>query len=318
MRTLFSTAGLHPRHRFDFWHEIACKSIVAHNSKPACRDNFHAEIRSDTIGCLGLVIFENSPMTIQRTARQANMGPRELFICRQIAGSVALEQDCRDVLLEPGDITLIDPLRPYAGQFFTGSKTLVLKVPRESLEARIGRTREMAACSVKPLQAEDKFASAYLALLAAHSSSNGSALSHMIESQVLDCVAMSLGKVGAGRTPRMSTARSLVRMKVRAAIEARLADPTLDVAAVAANAGVSRRYAAAVAAEDGTSIMQMILSRRLERCRCALEDPTQARRTISEIAYGWGFADMTHFGRRFKAAFGASPREYRKLAGSTT
>lgn len=317
MRTLFSTAGLHPRHRFDFWHEIACKSIVAHNSNPECRNDFRAEIRSDTIGCLGLVIFENSPMTIQRTARQANMGPRELFICRQMAGSVALEQDGRDVLLEPGDITLIDPLRPYAGQFFTGSRMLVLKVPRASLEARIGRAREMTACSVKPLEAEDRFASAYLALLAAHGSSNGSALGHMIESQVLDCVAMSLGKAGAARTPRMSTARSLVRMKVRAAIEARLADPTLDVDAVAANAGVSRRYAAAVAAEDGTSIMQMILSRRLERCRRALEDPTQAGRTISDIAYGWGFADMTHFGRRFKAAFGATPREYRKLAGIT-
>lgn len=315
MRTLFSTAGLHPRHRFDFWHEIACKSIVAHNSNPECRNDFRAEIRSDTIGCLGLVIFENSPMTIQRTARQANVGPRELFICRQMAGSVALEQDGRDVLLEPGDITLIDPLRPYAGQFFTGSRMLVLKVPRASLEARIGRAREMTACSVKPLEAEDRFASAYLALLAAHGSSNGSALGHMIESQVLDCVAMSLGKAGAARTPRMSTARSLVRMKVRAAIEARLADPTLDVDAVAANAGVSRRYAAAVAAEDGTSIMQMILSRRLERCRRALEDPTQAGRTISDIAYGWGFADMTHFGRRFKAAFGATPREYRKLAG---
>lgn len=317
MRTLFSTAGLHPRHRFDFWHEIACKSIVAHNSNPECRNDFRAEIRSDTIGCLGLVIFENSPMTIQRTARQANVGPRELFICRQMAGSVALEQDCRDVLLEPGDITLIDPLRPYAGQFFTGSRMLVLKVPRASLEARIGRAREMTACSVKPLEAEDRFASAYLALLAAHGSSNGSALGQMMESQVLDCVAMSLGKAGAARTPRMSTARSLVRMKVRAAIEARLADPTLDVDAVAANAGVSRRYAAAVAAEDGTSIMQMILSRRLERCRRALEDPTQAGRTISDIAYGWGFADMTHFGRRFKAAFGATPREYRKLAGIT-
>jgi AraC-like DNA-binding protein len=38
----------------------------------------------------------------------------------------------------------------------------------------------------------------------------------------------------------------------------------------------------------------------------------QGHRTISEIAYGWGFSGMTHFGRRFKAAFGSSPRDYRK------
>jgi AraC-like DNA-binding protein len=44
-----------------------------------------------------------------------------------------------------------------------------------------------------------------------------------------------------------------------------------------------------------------------------LEDPLQAHRTLSEIATGWGFSDMTHFGRRFKAAYGVLPSEYRAL-----
>jgi len=38
---------------------------------------------------------------------------------------------------------------------------------------------------------------------------------------------------------------------------------------------------------------------RLERCRKALEDPVQAYRSVSESAYGWGFSDMTYFGRAF-------------------
>jgi AraC-like DNA-binding protein len=40
----------------------------------------------------------------------------------------------------------------------------------------------------------------------------------------------------------------------------------------------------------------------------------QDNRTVSEIAYGWGFSDMTHFGRRFKAMYDVSPRDYRKGA----
>ena len=56
------------------------------------------------------------------------------------------------------------------------------------------------------------------------------------------------------------------------------------------------------------------MSRRLARCRRALEDPSQAHRTVSEIAYGWGFSDMTHFGRKFKAAYGLLPRDYRGSA----
>jgi AraC-like DNA-binding protein len=51
------------------------------------------------------------------------------------------------------------------------------------------------------------------------------------------------------------------------------------------------------------------------RCQKAFDDPSQTHRTISEIAYGWGFSDMTHFGRKFKAAYGLSPREFRKLHG---
>ncbi len=36
-------------------------------------------------------------------------------------------------------------------------------------------------------------------------------------------------------------------------------------------------------------IMRLIQARRLARCRSALEDPSDTHRTISEIAYGWGF-----------------------------
>ncbi|MBZ9851796.1 helix-turn-helix domain-containing protein [Mesorhizobium sp. CA14] len=119
------------------------------------------------------------------------------------------------------------------------------------------------------------------------------------------------------RKPRLSSARSLVLVNVRVAVEARLSDPSLDAAAVAAAAGVSVRYANSVLAEDGTSITRLIWSRRLERCRRALEDPKQVHRRLSEIAYSWGFSDMTHFGRSFRAAFGLLPSEYRRVAQTT-
>jgi AraC-like DNA-binding protein len=79
-----------------------------------------------------------------------------------------------------------------------------------------------------------------------------------------------------------------------AAIEARLTDPALDAGAVATAAGISVRYVNAVLAREGTSIVRLIQARRLARCRKALEDPLQSHRTLSEIAYGWGFSDMTH------------------------
>jgi len=83
---------------------------------------------------------------------------------------------------------------------------------------------------------------------------------------------------------------------------------------VAAAAGVSVRYANALLAQEGTSIARLVQSRRLDRCHKALKDPLQAHRTVAEIASSWGFSDMTHFGRRFKAAYGVLPSELRRLS----
>jgi AraC family transcriptional activator of tynA and feaB len=91
------------------------------------------------------------------------------------------------------------------------------------------------------------------------------------------------------RRPRLSSAKALVLLNVRAVIEARLTDHGLDAQKVADAAGVSVRYANAALADEGMSIMRLIQSRRLARCRYALEDPNQSHRTVSEIAYGWDF-----------------------------
>ena len=110
----------------------------------------------------------------------------------------------------------------------------------------------------------------------------------------------------------VSSTRALALMNVRAAVEARLSEPALESASVAGAAGISVRYANAVLAGEGMSIMRLIQAKRLARCRSALEDPSQAHRTIGEIAYGWGYSDMTHFGRKFRALYGLMPSEWRR------
>ena len=308
MQKLFSTNNVHPRDRFDCWHSIACKTVVNHDSRPECRASFQAELQWATLGGLELVLFENSPMDISKNRAKGD----ELFVCRQMAGEVVLEQSSREVALKAGDVTVLDPLLPYAGRFFSGSKLLVLKIPRRLLEARTGKTRQMIARRIRPIAAESSLASSFLAMLPTHAGNLGAAAEVIVADQALDLIAVSFAKAMESGKPRISSARSLALLNLRAAVEARLADPALDTETVAAAAGVSVRYANAVLAQEGTSITRLIQTRRLARCRQALEDPLQGHRTVSEIAYGWGFSDMTHFGRRFKVAFGSSPRDYRK------
>jgi len=218
VKTIFSTTDVHARERFDYWHDVACKNLVEHDSNPGCRQTFQAELQSEGLADLGLVLFENSPMTVSHTARHmAHASTDELFVCRQIAGVLALEQDNREVVLESGDFTLLDPRVPYAGKFAEGSRLLVLKFPRRLLEARVGKTQLMTARCMKPSEAENSLTSAFLAMLPRHTGRLGQAAEEIAKDQVLDLVAVSLAKGMEGSGPRISSARSLALVRLRAA-----------------------------------------------------------------------------------------------------
>jgi len=69
----------------------------------------------------------------------------------------------------------------------------------------------------------------------------------------------------------------------------------------------------AFSAEDDT-LAQYILRQRLQGCMRELGDPASAARTITEIAFSWGFNNTAHFSRVFREHTGQTPSAYRDLA----
>lgn len=319
MQKLFSTQDLHPRERFSHWHELVRSILVDQDSEPQCRHSFHAEVRAGMLADIRLLLFENSQMKVSRTARHiAQARTDDLFLIRQGAGRLILEQQDREVSLQPGHMALLDPMLPYCGKFSSGSRTLVLKLQRRDLEARIGKPGEMVVRPLKPAMPESALTSSFLELLAAYGDRLDATSQEMTQDQTLDLIAVSLAKVIDQGRRSLSSPRMLALQKVRAAIDARLTDPSLDTKTVSAVTGLSVRYANAVLARVDTSVARLIREKRLDRCRRSLGDPVQAHRTVSEIAYGWGFSDLTSFGRAFKKAYGMLPSDYRRASKLAT
>jgi AraC-like DNA-binding protein len=132
--------------------------------------------------------------------------------------------------------------------------------------------------------------------------------------QALDLIALAVAEEAGPSGVTLSSVRKATLFRLKSVIEAHLREPQLRPAAVAAETGISVRYANALLSQEGLSVERYILHRRLERCRQALEDGAQAHRLIGEIAFGWGFSDLSHFGRRFRAAYGLSPGDCRRRA----
>ena len=97
--------------------------------------------------------------------------------------------------------------------------------------------------------------------------------------------------------------------RLRAYVDRRL-DQTIDLKALAAEARLSAfHFARAFKQSQGVTPHHFILQRRLEKARHLLE---QGQLSLAEIATTVGFADQSHFSRRFREHVGISPGEFRR------
>lgn len=69
MKPVFSTDSVHPRDRFEYWHDVACKNIIGHEAKPKNRLKFDASIQCADLAGIELIVFENTPMEAAVTIR---------------------------------------------------------------------------------------------------------------------------------------------------------------------------------------------------------------------------------------------------------
>jgi AraC-like DNA-binding protein len=100
--------------------------------------------------------------------------------------------------------------------------------------------------------------------------------------------------------------------RILAYVGQHLTDPDLRPSTVAVAHSISVRQLYNVCAEAGLSLEQEIIARRLEAARAELARPASLHRPIAVVARRWGFADPTHFGRRFRGAYGTTPSDWRR------
>jgi AraC-like DNA-binding protein len=98
---------------------------------------------------------------------------------------------------------------------------------------------------------------------------------------------------------------------VKSYVSQHLADPDLGAERIARAMFISVRQVYKLWEAEPRSLGQWILERRLDAARHELASRRGRNRTIAAIARRWGFADSTHFSRRFRQAYGMSPREWR-------
>jgi AraC-like DNA-binding protein len=311
MAVVYSTSDVHPRDGLAYWVEVVTKGFARLAVTPNAGSPFRASVRTGLLGALSVSVYDCDRHICERCAPDiARAADDDVFLCLQQAGTSLHIQDERIAVMGPGTLCLVDPRRPFTGHTGDG-KVITVKLPRQALEARTGNVASLACRIVDGRKPVAGLALGFLSMLPERIEALDAAAAEKVAQLTIDLVMLSFAAESEARVA-LSSRRAVTLTFLKAAIEARLPDPELKPAAAAAAVGISVRYANALLADEDSCLERYIIGRRLERCRRALEDPAQAHRRIGEIAFGWGFSDLSHFVRRFKAEFGCSPGEYRK------
>jgi AraC-like DNA-binding protein len=227
-------------------------------------------------------------------------------------GAGAVLQDGRETIIRPGEFAFYDTTRPYELQFNDNFTQTIFQIPREKLHRRFAGTQGLTAVTFTPDRPVERLAYQFISAVAEVAGQLDQDTALRLSDQAIDLVAMALSERQGASPLSTSTHRSALLCRLKAHVLAHLPNPELSLTETAAALGISPRYVNSLFADELTSFQRYVLAQRLEHCRRDLSSPAHAHRHIGEIAFAWGFCDLSHFGRVFREHFGMSPRDWRQ------
>jgi AraC-like DNA-binding protein len=308
----FSTAGLEPRRKIEFWNDAACASFTPIVSDPLDLRNFNGRLTRTTLGDIRLGEVYSDAQTVRHLrSHVARTRAAMFFLQMQLEGESINRQDGREARLGPGDFTLCDTARPYEMQFEKSNRMFVVGIPDTLLRRHIASPESVVAIPMAGNSGLSGLLSQFLRGFWTRCREDlDPIIVPRISRAILDLMASAYTVLPQAQSDRSSLATSH-RIRIVNYIEAHLGDPDLTPMRVAEACKMTPRYLHHLFCEESETVARFILRRRLEECSRALTLPTQRGRTVTSIAFDFGFNSPTHFGRVFRARYGVTPRDFR-------
>ncbi|MEV0335641.1 AraC family transcriptional regulator [Nocardia sp. NPDC050717] len=270
------------------------------------------------LGPIALTRSEVSGHQVWRTRRHEQSTPSDTLTVTVQHGQVRRhEQFGAQTLIEPGACEVIDLATTFASGWHGLGGTLCLQLSRE----RLGISPELVVAAHGRLAASPLYPMVtaqiqHLVRIADQLETDPAAAS-LGESCMEMVRALLISAAGRGPGDGGAIPDQLMIEQILGYVRTHLSDSDLKIPAIAAANNISVRHLYKVCAQSGVSLEQWIIEQRLFRARDMLIDRGYAHRSIGAVAGAVGFRDAAHFSRRFREAFGMTPRDWRRSAAET-
>jgi len=303
--------------RFAYWREQWCQATVGVTGELSQRagQEFRARATCWTSEHLIRLRCQTSPFRVSRGLQEINRHGWEdwIWLYQEVSQGTLFEHAGNEFVTKRGDLLVMDPTIPFKNQARSAHDYHRWFLPRAWIEPHLPHDRRPLSIHLTGSEGLDALVRAFLGAL----NETIDTLDNSQQPAVVDNFCRLLAVTcGGAPGPQQDAVRAAKLQQAKDYISKHLTDPRLTPTQAAAAIKVSVRQLHLLFEPTGMSFAHHVQSLRLEECRAALANPMSNDRSVTDIAYAWGFNNLTSFYRAFRRRFGASPGEVRGSSGA--
>jgi AraC-like DNA-binding protein len=311
------TTDLPAPDRFGFWREMMFQMVAPVEVSSDRMADFPADMVLRDVGGVQIARVRSASFEISRSPQLIRQSDPEMYqMSIDIQGQAGVAQGGKEAEVGPRGFVLFDTSRPFHGWTRVDRgmvEGINVSLPRVLLPLRLNAVERLMAVPLSGDKGIGALLVDFVVGLTRHAEHLRPTDHARLSTILVDLLAATLAhEVEAETELAPETHRQVLLSRALAFIRRRLGDPALSPAMVANENHISLRYLHRLFEEQGLTVAGWIRTSRLERCRRDLADPSLRLEPIHVIASRWGFPSAPHFTRRFRDAYGLSPREYRQ------
>lgn len=273
---------------------------------------FHGSISRRKLADLDMTLFSSSALSFNKyPVPNASLENRACIVITQLQGLRRYCQNGSVAVLGKGEATLIDSSVPWSSDCPGDCARLYLRVPQRLIESQLHLSEFPFA----------KRISGHSGLGAILFHLSGSLFEQAESLGAAECVSAMEGYlrilqacIGGHQAAHTGAHRLELSTRITNYIETHLPDSALGPVDIASALRISIRHVHRVFSNQGSTVADWIRTQRLQRCRTDLCDHRLQSKSITEIAFHWGFNDSAHFSHAFKRQYQMCPRAFRLRA----
>jgi AraC-like DNA-binding protein len=302
--------ALRQRHeRFDLFQGLVTQLFCPMHIDTArgTRDSFSANLETLALESTQIVQVSTSALVVRRRSQDiARIDDPPYLVKFQMKGESLWSQRGREVHLKPGDFVIGSTAEPYSLTVKSYYEMPVLVVARSVMHRLTPEPDRFLGVKLSGEDADCGLLSSFVGQAVARMSQLSGHMARRVEVNILDL----LGGVLSERAQRGPMTRAQQLAQIKQYVADRLHDRELTPASIAAYFGLSTRSVHAIFECEELSIGKYIRKLRVAGCRKAVESAEPGHWSLTDLALVWGFYDLSHMTRCFRAEYGAPPGQF--------